>query len=69
VRLDVLLEVLRPLERLLAEVAFVRLEGHVHADVRRNVVALDGGGTTVTPCALKIQVVCALATDMTVVGS
>ena len=63
--LHMLLEILGPLERLSAEVAFVRLQGHVNADVRGDVVALDRGGPARVPLAREVQVVGALATDMT----
>jgi hypothetical protein len=39
--LDVLLEILRSLESLATEVALMRLEGNVDADMRCDVVALD----------------------------
>jgi hypothetical protein len=42
--LDVLLEILRPLEGLATELALVRLERNVNANVRSNVVTLDSGG-------------------------
>lgn len=64
VSLDVLLEILGPLEALSAEVALVGLEGHVDADVRGDVVALDGGGAAGGPEALEAEVVCALAADV-----
>lgn len=64
VRLDVLLEILGALEGLAAEVALVRLEGHVNADVRSDVVALDRRGAAVTPLARQVEVVCALAANM-----
>ena len=64
VGLDVLLQVLGPLEGLAAEVALVRLERDVDADVGGDVVALDGGGAAGTPQALQVEVVGALATDM-----
>lgn len=51
-RLDVLLQVLRTLEGLAAEIALVRLERDVHTNVRSDVVALDGGGTAGAPLAL-----------------
>jgi len=62
--LDVLLEILGALERLAAEVTLVRLQGHVHADMRCDVVALDSGGTASIPLAREIEVVGALATNM-----
>ena len=63
-RLYVLLQILRTLERLTAEIALMRLQRHVHANVRSDVVALDRGGAAVSPLARQIQVVGALATDM-----
>jgi len=62
--LDVLLEILGPLERLAAEVALVRLEGHMDADVRGDVVALDRGSAALVPLAGEVQVVGALAANM-----
>ena len=60
----VFLEVLRPLEGLSAEVAFVWLEWNVDADVRGDVVAFYGGRAAGTPLAGEVEVVCALAPDM-----
>jgi hypothetical protein len=62
--LDMLLEILRALERLAAEVALVGLEGHMDADVRGDVVALDSGGAALVPLAGEVQVVGALAANM-----
>lgn len=62
--LDVLLEILWAFEGLATEVAFVRLEGHMDANVRRDVVALYGGGAASTPLAGEIKIVRALAADM-----
>jgi hypothetical protein len=42
VGLNVLLEILRSLESLATEVALMRLEGNVDADMRCDVIALDG---------------------------
>jgi hypothetical protein len=64
VSLDVLLEILGALERLATEVALMRLQRHVNADVRSNVITLDGGSAAVTPLARQIQVVGALAPNM-----
>ena len=61
-----LLEVLRPLEGLAAEFALVRLERHMDADVRGDVVALDGGGAAGAPGTRQAEVVCALATNVDV---
>ena len=62
--LDMLLQILRTLERLAAEVALMRLERHVDANVRCDVIALHGGGSAGAPLAGKVEVVGALATDM-----
>jgi len=59
-----LLEILGPLERLAAEVALVRLQGNMDADVARDVITLHGGGSALIPLARQVQVVGALATDM-----
>lgn len=63
--LDVLLQILGPLEALSAKLALVRLEGHVDADVRGDVVTLDRGCAARVPLASEVQVVCALAANMT----
>lgn len=63
--LDVLLQILRTLEGLTTEVALMRLEWYVDTNMRRDVVALHGGGSACAPLAGKIEVVCALAADMT----
>ena len=65
VRLDVLLQVLGTLERLAAEVALVGLQGHVDANVRRDVVALDRRRAARIPLARQIQVVGALPAHVT----
>lgn len=62
--LDMLLQILRALERLSAEVTLVRLKGDVNAHVRGDVVALHGGGSTRAPLAGEVEVVGGLATDM-----
>jgi hypothetical protein len=59
-----LLKILGALESLTAEIAFVRFQRYVNADVRSDVVAFDCGGAAVTPLAGQIQIVGALATDM-----
>ena len=56
-----LFQILRTLESLAAEVAFVRLQRHVDTNVRGDVVALDRGGATVAPLARQVQVIGALA--------
>jgi len=59
-----LLQVLRSLEGLAAKVAFVRLERNVDADVGSDVVALHGGRAAGTPLTGEVEVIGALATDM-----
>ena len=60
VGLDVLLEILRTLERLSAEVALVWLQGNVNTNVRGDVVALDRCGAARVPLASQVEVVGAL---------
>ena len=62
--LDVLLQILWALEGFTTELAFVRFERDVDANVGCNVVTLDGRGAASAPLALQAQVVCALAPDM-----
>ena len=62
--LDMLLEILRPLEGLTAKLASMRLQWYVNTDVRGDMITLDDSDTTVTPCASQIKVVGALATNM-----
>lgn len=64
VGLDMLLEILRPLESLAAEVTFMRLERNMDADVGGDVIAFDGRGTACSPLTGQVEVVGALATDM-----
>ena len=59
-----LLQVLGTLEALATEVALVRLERNMDTDVRRDVVALDGGCAAIVPAAGQVEIVSALATDM-----
>ena len=59
-----LLQVLRTLECLSAEVAFVGLQWDMDSDVGGDVVTLDGGGATGVPSAGQIQVVGALSSDV-----
>ena len=58
------LEILRALEGLSAELALVRLERDVDADVGGDVIAFDGSGSALTPCAGQVEVVGRLAADM-----
>lgn len=59
-----LLQVLRALESLAAEVALMWLQRNVNTNVRGDVVALDRGGAARTPVAGQVEVVCRFATDM-----
>lgn len=59
-----LLQILRTLEGLAAELTLVRLQGHMDTDVRGNVITLDGGCSARVPLASQVQVVGALATNM-----
>lgn len=63
--LDMLLEILRALESLATELALVWLQRDMDADVTRDVIALDGSGTALTPRAGEVEVVGGLAPDMT----
>ena len=58
------LQILRALEGFSAEVAFVRFERNMDADVAGDVVALDSGSTAATPLTSQAEVVCALAANM-----
>lgn len=62
--LNVLLQILRTLEGLSAEVTLVWLEGNVNADVRGDVVALDRCGPARIPLASQVEVVGALPANM-----
>ena len=62
--LDMFLEILRTLEGLATEFAFVRLQGDMDSDMGGNLVTLDGGGSALAPGAGQIEVVRRLATDM-----
>ena len=63
--LDVFLQVLGSFECFSTEFAFVRLERDMYSDVGGNVVAFDGGGATSSPLASQVEIVCALASDVT----
>lgn len=59
-----LLQVLRPLEGLPAEVAFVRLERHMDTNMRGDVIAFDGGGAAIAPLTGQVEIVGALAANV-----
>lgn len=63
--LDMLFQILGAFKGLATEVALVRLQWHVNANVRCNVVTLYRSGAAVAPLAGKVQVVGALAAHMT----
>lgn len=60
-----LLQILRPLERLSAKVTLVRLQRHMDADVGGDVVALDRGRPAIPPTTSQVQVIRTLAANMT----
>ena len=62
----VLLEVLGALEALLADLAYVGLEGSMNAKMRGDMVALCTGGTAVLPLAGQTEIVGGLAADMVI---
>lgn len=64
VGLDMFLEILRALESLAAEFALVRLERNVDSNVRGDVVALDCGGSALTPLTGQVEIISRLATNM-----
>jgi len=62
--LDMLLEILRTLEGLAAEVALMGLQRHMDSNVGGDMIALDSGGPALVPLAGEVQVVGALAANM-----
>jgi hypothetical protein len=62
--LDVLLQVLGPLEGLATEATLVWLEGNMDPDMGGDVIALDSSGVASFPATDKVQVVGALSSDM-----
>jgi len=62
--LDMLLQVLRTFEGLLANTAFVWLEGDVDSNMRGDMVALDCSCVALVPATSKVQIVCALPSNM-----
>lgn len=59
-----LLQILRPLESLAAEIALMRLQRHVDTDVRSDVITFHSSGSAVAPLASEVQIVGALAANM-----
>lgn len=64
--LGVLLQVLRSLEALGAQVAVVRLQRHMYTQMGGDVISLDGDGAAVVPVAGQRQVVGGLAANVLV---
>ncbi len=62
--LDMFLEILRTFEGFATEFTFVWFQGNVDSDVRSDMVAFDGGGTATTPLTGQVEVVGALAADV-----
>lgn len=59
-----LLQILGTLEALATEVTLVRLERNMDANVRGDVVTLDGCCAAIVPATGQVQIISALATDM-----
>ena len=62
--LDMFLQVLRPFEGLAAEIASMRLQGYVDANVRGYVVAFHDGHAAATPVASEVEVVSTLTSNV-----
>ena len=63
--LDVLLQILGPLEGLATKIAPVRLQRDMNADVRRDVVAFHDSNAAGTPSTSQVEIVGTFATDVT----
>lgn len=64
VSLDMLLQVLGTFEGLAAKVAAMRLQWHMNANVRGDVVTFNDRDVAVGPSAFQVEVVGAFATDV-----
>ena len=62
--LDMFFEVLRTFERLSTEVATMRLQRYMDANMRCDVVTLYHRDVAVGPSTLQVEIVRALTTDM-----
>ena len=62
--LDVLLQILRPLEGLAAKIAPMRLQRYMNADVRRDVVAFHNCDATGTPGTSEVKIIGTFTTDV-----
>lgn len=63
--LDMFLKILRTLESFGTEFAFVWFQRDMDSNVGSDVVAFDGCGTATTPLTRQVEVVGALAADVT----
>lgn len=63
--LDMLLQILRALESLAAEVTFVRFKWHMNANVGGDVITLDCCGVASAPLAGQVEVVGAFTPNVT----
>lgn len=64
-RFNMLLQILWAFECLAAKVAFVGFEWNVNTNVRGNMISLHRGGTATSPLTRQVEIVGALATNMT----
>ena len=62
--LDVLLQILRPLEGLAAKIAPMRLQRYMNADVRRDVVAFHNSDATGAPGTSEVKIIGTFTTDV-----
>lgn len=62
--LDMLFQILGTLECLATEVTSMRLQGHMDANVRGNVVAFDDGYVAIGPSTFQVEVIGAFPTDV-----
>ena len=62
--LHVFLEILGTFKGLATKLTSVRLQGYVNSDVRSDMVAFHDLNMTVPPCALQVEVIGTLSTNM-----
>ncbi len=58
------LQILRTLERLSTEVAFMRLQWDMDPDMRRDVVTFHRRSSAAIPTTGEVEIVCRLSPDM-----
>lgn len=61
---DMLFQILGPFECLATKVTSMRLQGHVNADVRGNMVAFDNGNVAIGPSTFQVEVIRAFPADV-----